>query len=339
MTQSLGPVMLDIAGTSLDAEDRKVLADPALGGVILFARNVEEPAQVLALCEQIRRERADILLAIDQEGGRVQRLQTGVTRLPPMAVFGAMHATAPQEAIILAQDTGWLLGMEMAACGLDFSFAPVLDVDDERCPAIGNRAFSSEPDVVASLAGAFVEGLQEAGMSAVGKHYPGHGSVTLDSHIALPEDDRPFEEIRNRDLIPFERLASRLGAIMPAHVRYSRFDKRPAGFSSSWLGLLRETFKFKGAIISDDLSMHGAHIAGGPGERARAAIDAGCDMVLMCNDREAACEALEALEFDHERARRLSRLRYTRARPSLEALEALTRWRRTHARLQALGDS
>lgn len=338
MTQSLGPVMLDVAGTSLDAEERKLLKDPALGGVILFARNVETPAQVLDLCAQIRRERGDILLAIDQEGGRVQRLKNGVTRLPPMAVFGAMYATSPQEALALAQHAGWLLGMEMAACGLDFTFAPVLDVDDARCPAIGNRAFSSDPEVVAMLGGAFVDGLQEAGMAAVGKHYPGHGGVTLDSHLTLPEDDRPFEAIRQRDLVPFERLAARLGAIMPAHVRYPAFDKRPAGFSPSWLGLLRETIGFKGAIISDDLSMQGAHFAGGPGERARTAIEAGCDMVLMCNDRASAREALGALEYDRERARRLARLRYTRARPQLTALTALTRWRRTHAHLEALND-
>ncbi|GAB2804363.1 beta-N-acetylhexosaminidase [Halomonas shantousis] len=336
MTQPLGPVMLDLEGITLTQEERQLLARPEVGGVILFARNTQSAEQVQALSRAIREIRPDILLAIDQEGGRVQRLREGVTRLPPAAHFGALYQAAPEEALSLTQDAGWLLGMEMAACGLDLSFAPVLDIDDHASPAIGNRSFAPDPQAVSALAGAFVDGLHEAGMVAVGKHFPGHGGVGVDSHLALPEDPRPLDELRVRDLVPFVALASRLDGIMPAHVVFSAFDRRPAGFSPSWLGMLREELAFKGVIFSDDLSMAGAHVAGGPAERALAALTAGCDMVLVCNDRQAALEVVEACSDRH--SRRLGKLRYARARPGLETLPALTRWRRTHARLLAMSE-
>ncbi|MHB0774169.1 beta-N-acetylhexosaminidase [Halomonas sp. WWR20] len=336
MTQPLGPVMLDLEGTTLTQDERHLLARPEVGGVILFARNTQSAEQVQELSRAVREIRPDILLAIDQEGGRVQRLREGVTRLPPAARFGGLHRESPEEALALAQDAGWLLGMEMAACGLDLSFAPVLDIDDNASPAIGNRSFASDPQAVSALAGAFIEGLHEAGMVAVGKHFPGHGGVNVDSHLALPEDPRSLDELRARDLVPFAALASRLDGIMPAHVVFSAFDRRPAGFSPSWLGMLREELAFKGVIFSDDLSMAGAHVAGSPAERALAALAAGCDMVLVCNDRQAAVEVLEACEG--RPSRRLGKLRYARARPGLETLTALTRWRRTHARLQAMSE-
>ncbi|MDN3522126.1 beta-N-acetylhexosaminidase [Halomonas ramblicola] len=335
MTQPLGPVMLDLEGTTLSAEERALLGRPEVGGVILFARNVESADQVRSLCRAIRRERPELLLAIDQEGGRVQRLRDGVTRLPAMRRLGKDFAAHPEVTLRLCQDAGWLLGMEMAACGLDLSFAPVLDVDGGSSTVIGDRSFSDDPQAVAAMAGAFVKGLHEAGMVAVGKHFPGHGGVAADSHRELPVDDRPLAALREHDLVPFDRLASCLDGVMPAHVVYSAFDPRPAGFSPAWLGMLRETLGFKGVIFSDDLSMAGAASAGSPGERALAALAAGCDMLLVCNDRAAAREVLDACR-ERPPLPRLARLRYARARPDLDAIGALSRWRRVHARLEAM---
>ncbi|MFC2991607.1 MULTISPECIES: beta-N-acetylhexosaminidase [Halomonas] len=335
MPTTLGPVMLDLEGTALTAEERTLLARPEVGGVILFARNTESAEQVRELSLAIRSVRPELLLAIDQEGGRVQRLRQGVTRLPSMARLAAGVARHPEVTRRLCQDAGWLLGMEMAACGLDLSFAPVLDVDDGTSTVIGDRSFSADPEIVAALAGAFVNGLHEAGMVAVGKHFPGHGGVAADSHHELPVDPRPLEVLRQRDLVPFTRLAGRLDGIMPAHVVYSAFDSRPAGFSPVWLGLLRQSLGFKGVIFSDDLSMAGAASAGSPGERALAALNAGCDMLLVCNDRAAATDVLDACR-QRPGVSRLTRLRYGRARPVLSTLTALSRWRRVHAHLEAL---
>lgn len=334
MTQTLGPVMLDLEGPRLRDEERELLRRPEVGGVILFGRNVEDALQVRELCQAIRRESPSLLLAIDQEGGRVQRLRQGVTRLPAMGRLGREADAAPEVAQRLCQDAGWLLGMEMAACGLDLSFAPVLDVDDGRSSVIGDRSFGASPERVTRLAGAFVDGLHEAGMAAVGKHFPGHGGVAADSHLELPVDERPLEVLRRHDLLPFQALASRLGGVMPAHVVYPAFDHRPAGFSPAWLGLLRESLGFRGAIFSDDLSMAGACSAGAPAERARLALAAGCDMLLVCNDRAAALEVVAACEG--RTTKRAARLRYGRARPDLDALGALSRWRRVHARLEAM---
>ncbi|RXE48509.1 beta-N-acetylhexosaminidase [Chromohalobacter israelensis] len=337
MTQPLGTVMLDIEGTQLGDEERRLLERPEVGGVILFARNTRDAEQVRRLTREIRELRPDMLLAIDQEGGRVQRLREGVTRLPSMAALAAGYADAPDEVRLRVHEAGWLLGMEMAACGFDVTFAPVLDVDDQRSPAIGDRSFSADPAVVAALGDAFIEGLHEAGMVAVGKHFPGHGGVTLDSHHALPEDSRPLSVLREHDLVPFKALSGKLDAMMPAHVVYTAFDTRPAGFSPSWLGMLREEMAFKGVVFSDDLSMAGAHVAGTPAARAEAAWSAGCDMVLVCNDRAAALEIVEAAAG--RTSKRLGKLRYGRARPELETLPALARWRRAHARLEALSET
>lgn len=337
MTQLLGPVMLDLEGLRLTAEEHALLVRPEVGGVILFARNIASADQVRTLCDEIRRLRPDLLLAVDQEGGRVQRLREGVTRLPPMGRLGRDFALQPEVTVRLCQDAGWLLGMELAACGLDLSFAPVLDVDGGSSSVIGDRSFSADPWAVARLGRAFLDGLHEAGMVAVGKHFPGHGGVAADSHHELPVDGRPLEALRRHDLLPFAELAPRLDAVMPAHVVYPDFDSRPAGFSPAWLGMLRESLGFKGVIFSDDLSMAGAVSAGTPAERARLALAAGCDMLLVCNDRDAAREVLDACQG--RQARRATRLRYARARPDLEALGALSRWRRVHARLEAMAAS
>ncbi|QJQ94444.1 MULTISPECIES: beta-N-acetylhexosaminidase [Halomonadaceae] len=334
MTQPVGPVMLDLEGTRLRREEAELLRRPEVGGVILFSRNTEDAAQVQALCAAIRRVRPDLLLAIDQEGGRVQRLRHGVTRLPSMAALTQGYEEDAETVLHHCQDAGWLLGMEMAACGLDVTFAPVLDVDGGTSTVIGDRSFSADPQAVARMGGAFIAGLHDAGMVAIGKHFPGHGGVAADSHHECPVDARSLDELRQHDLIPFAALASRLDGIMPAHVVYSAFDDKPAGFSRSWIGLLREELGFKGAIFSDDLSMAAAGVAGSAGDRALAALEAGCNMALVCNDRAAAIEALDACLG--RLTKRPAKLRYGRARPSLDALPALSRWRRVHARLEAL---
>lgn len=283
-----GPVMLDIAGLELTQEDRELLQHPLVGGVILFARNYESPPQVQALCQQIKTLRdPHLLIAVDQEGGRVQRFQTGFTRLPPLANIKEAH---------IAQELGWLMATEVLNVGVDISFAPVIDLDLGISQVIGNRSFSPDPQVIAELAGAYIEGMRQAGMGATGKHFPGHGSVAADSHIAIPEDPRELATIRALDLIPFKALATQLRGIMPAHVIYSAVDALPAGFSKFWLQtILREELKFEGLIFSDDLSMEGATQVGDHTDRAKIALSAGCDMVLVCNDREHAIKVVEGL--------------------------------------------
>lgn len=323
-----GSLMLDIAGTWLTAEDRQLLRQPEVGGLILFARNIEHPQQVRELCAAIRAERPDLLLAVDQEGGRVQRLRQGFVRLPSMQALAA----AP-DALQLAAQCGWLMASEVLAAGLDFSFAPVLDLDHGRSTVIGSRSFGADPLRVGELAMAFIAGMREAGMAATGKHFPGHGWPEADSHVAIPRDERSLDEIRACDMQPFARLAPLLDGIMPAHVIYPQVDEQPAGFSRRWLqDILRGELGYRGVIFSDDLSMAGAHVAGAADARVAAALDAGCDMALVCNDRGAAELALEYLQrrgvspapqLAGMRARRWPGQDY-RAQPRwLEALSAL----------------
>ncbi|SFP89808.1 beta-N-acetylhexosaminidase [Geopseudomonas sagittaria] len=287
-----GSLMLDIAGTWLTAEDRQLLRQPEVGGLILFARNIEHPQQVRELCAAIRAERPDLLLAVDQEGGRVQRLRQGFVRLPSMQAL-ATAANARQ----LAGHCGWLMASEVLAVGVDFSFAPVLDLDHGRSTVIGSRSFGADPARVGELATAFIAGMREAGMAATGKHFPGHGWPEADSHVAIPRDERSLDEIRACDMQPFARLAPLLDGIMPAHVIYPQVDAQPAGFSRRWLqDILRGELGYRGVIFSDDLSMAGAHVAGTADARVAAALDAGCDMALVCNDRGAAELALDYLQ-------------------------------------------
>lgn len=292
MTTLFGSLMLDIHGTWLTAEDRRILRQPEVGGLILFARNIEDPRQVRELCASIRAVRPDLLLAVDQEGGRVQRLRNGFVRLPAMRAL-ADNDNAEQ----LAEHCGWLMATEVLAVGLDLSFAPVLDLDHQRSAVVGSRSFEGDAELATRLAGAFIRGMDAAGMAATGKHFPGHGWAEADSHVAIPLDERSLDEIRARDLIPFQRLSKLLAAVMPAHVIYPQVDAGPAGFSRRWLqGILRGELGFEGVIFSDDLSMAGAHVVGDAASRIEAALNAGCDMGLVCNDRASAELALGALQ-------------------------------------------
>ncbi|WFP51023.1 beta-N-acetylhexosaminidase [Methylomonas sp. EFPC3] len=320
---AIGPVMIDIAGHSLTALDLEKIAHPNTGALILFSRNYENPQQVAQLIRNIRQARnGDILIAVDQEGGRVQRFQTGFTRLPA----AARYAERPE----LAEAAGWLMASEILAVGADFSFAPVLDVDCGISTIIGDRSFSQVPEQAAELAGKFRAGMRAAGMAATGKHFPGHGGVALDSHLDLPIDERDLEGIRRQDLVPFRRLIEEgLEAVMPAHVLYPQVDRYPAGFSEIWLQqVLRRELGFDGAIFSDDLSMAGAASIGDFNERAGLAQQAGCDMLLVCNNPTAAEQVLDTLPTnrDDKRERRLQAMR-GRNNLSLDNLAEHPQWR------------
>ena len=295
---TLGYVMLDVQGKTLTAEDRERLSHPQTGGVILFTRNYESPRQIATLCAEIHALRdPHLLIAVDHEGGRVQRFREGFTRLPPMRALGEIWDEHPQRARRFAHDAGYVLAAELRACGVDLSFTPVLDLDFGNSAIIGNRAFHSQPQAVSELAAGLMEGLRQGGMAAIGKHFPGHGYVAADSHTDVPVDNRGFADIEVADLVPFEHMI-RLGlaGIMPAHVIYPKVDDKPAGFSKVWLAdVLRNRMDFQGVIFSDDLSMEGARVAGTIVERGEAAIEAGCDMVLVCNNPAAADQVLDGL--------------------------------------------
>lgn len=295
---SLGPVMVDLRGTELLPEERELLQHPAVGGVILFARNYESPEQAAALTHELHKLREPrLLIAVDQEGGRVQRFQEGFTRLPPVARLGEIYDHDHRRAKRLAELTGWLMAMELRAVGVDFSFAPVLDLGLGVSQVIGDRAFHRKPHAVADLAHSYMGGMQRAGMAAVGKHFPGHGSVAPDSHLALPVDPRPYADLEAEDLVPFERMIHfGLPAVMTAHVVYSACDGKPASFSPFWINeVLRKQLRFQGVVFSDDLGMEGAAIIGDFPERAQAALAAGSDMVLVCNRPEEAVKVAGVL--------------------------------------------
>jgi beta-N-acetylhexosaminidase len=296
----LGPLMLDVAGTELNEEDRRRLTHPLTGGVILFTRNFSTPDALLRLTSEIHGLRnPPLIIAVDHEGGRVQRFREGFTAIPAMRELGRAWDSNPAHARRLATFAGFVLAAELRAHGVDLTFAPVLDVDHGASSVIGDRALHSDPLGVADLARALLQGLRQAGMSGVGKHFPGHGHVRGDSHHEVPVDERSFEEIEKDDLGPFRRaIGAGLGAVMPAHVIYPRVDKLPAGFSEIWLKrVLRDKLGFSGVIFSDDLSMEGASVAGGAVARAEAALSAGCDVALLCNKPEAADELLENLDY------------------------------------------
>ena len=295
---SLGPLMVGIAGLRLTQEEQEMLRHPLVGGVILFSRNYKEPEQVQNLVASIHAVKdSPLLVAVDQEGGRVQRFRDGFVSLPPMRQLGHIHDKDPKKAKAYAQLLGWLMAAELRAVGVDLSFAPVLDLDCGSSEVIGDRAFHHNPETVADLAHAFMVGMDLAGMRAVGKHFPGHGTAAADSHVVVVTDNRAYEDIAAEDLVPFERMIHYgVAALMAAHVVYPRVDAKPAGFSPFWLQeVLRERLGFQGAIFSDDLGMAGAGTAGDMGERAQAALAAGCDMILLCNELAAIPAVLERL--------------------------------------------
>lgn len=327
---TLGPLMLDVEGCELCAEDRELLQHPAVGGVILFARNYESTQQVQSLVSEIHAARdPHLLVAVDQEGGRVQRFRDGFTRLPPVGCLGRIFDTDKARAKHLARVTGWLMATELRAVGIDISFAPVLDLDFGVSTIIGNRALHKRPEVVAELAAAYQAGMHDAGMAATGKHFPGHGAVVADSHTDLPEDDRAFEDIEQWDMVPFRRMIHYgLAAVMMAHIVYSKVDAQPAGFSRVWIkDILRGRYRFQGLVFSDDLSMEGAACAGDFPSRAFAALEAGCDMVLVCNQRSEAARVADALSgyqdpVAHSRMVRM----HGRHSTGLQDLHADPRW-------------
>ncbi|WP_317928711.1 beta-N-acetylhexosaminidase [Halioxenophilus sp. WMMB6] len=291
-----GPAIVDIEGHHLTEEDRDILRHPAVAGIILFARNIASFAQVRELCREMKTLRPDLLICVDQEGGRVQRLRDGFSRLPPMARLGHRYQSSPSEALADAQEIGWLMAAEVRSAGIDLSLAPVLDMDDNFCPAIGDRAFGAGADQVIQLAQAFIQGMNSTGMGAIGKHFPGHGKVNVDSHFDLPVDQRSLSELWDDDMLPFRALASSLAGIMPAHILFPQIDSQAVGFSSHWLQvLLRTRLGFQGLIFSDDLSMSAAASGGGYRERTRAALAAGCDLLLLCNNRSEALPVLDDL--------------------------------------------
>lgn len=329
----LGPVMLDVEGFDVSAEEAEKLAHPAVGGLILFRRNYESHAQLEALIHSVRKSRPNLLISVDHEGGRVQRFREGFTRLPAASAYSNVSDD-------LIERAGWLMAAELRAFDIDFSFAPVLDVESGISRVIGDRAFGTEPGAVAHRASAFARGMHRAGMARVGKHFPGHGGVIGDSHHELPVDPRPLTALQARDLLPFRQLiADGLEGIMPAHVIYSDIDPMPAGFSRFWIQtVLRETLGFNGAVFSDDLSMAGARFAGGYPDRAAHALEAGCDMILVCNAPGAAAEVLDQMHsgwLGGDRQRRLERLRGGPA-TDLATLMATPQWHSTHLELAHL---
>lgn len=292
------PLIVDIDQPWLSDEDRALLVNPLVGGLILFGKNFSDRIQLEGLISEIRGLNSSLLICVDQEGGRVQRFREGFSVLPAMQSLGAHFRKDRTEALQWSRSLGWLMASELLSVGVDLSFAPVLDVDSVGSDVIGDRAYSSDPLEVTVLARAFVSGMETAGMCATGKHFPGHGGVKADSHLELPVDPRTLAALQQKDIIPFAELLPDLAGIMLAHIVFPSVDDRPVGFSSVWIKhVLREQLGFRGIVFSDDLSMQGAATIGGYSARAEAALAAGCDAILVCNNRAATMEVLAYLEL------------------------------------------
>lgn len=338
-----GPVLIGIPGPELDATSRSWLGHRAVGGVVLFSRNFENREQLLELVAAIRGAvDPRPLVCIDQEGGRVQRLVEGYTRLPPLGVLGRLHRQDPVKAVDMAYRHGRVMAMEMLASGIDLSFAPVLDLD-RGSRVIGDRAFSQSPAVVIELGRSYLAGMHDAGMRTCGKHFPGHGSVEADSHTDDVTDPRPLDAIENDDLQPFRALRDELDALMIAHVVYPAVDDKPAGYSATWLrDILRGRLAYGGLVVSDDLGMHAARVAGGLAQRTAACLDAGCDLVLVCQPAEVEELLGDAAAPERDASDALSRLygQPTVGREQLQAVvaEGIREWGHWQRSLEALGD-
>jgi beta-N-acetylhexosaminidase len=336
---SLGPFMVDIAGTELTAEDREVLKDPRVGSVILFGRNYRDVEQVRALTAAIRGLRSPhLLIAVDHEGGRVQRFREGFTRLPAARLLGRRYDEDRSAGLALSHAVGWLMASELRAVGVDFSFAPCVDLDYGISEIIGDRAFHADPDAVAALGVAYLAGMREAGMAAVAKHFPGHGAVIADSHVALPVDRRPFVDLEP-DIRPYRPLIdNNLAAVMGAHVVFPAIDSLPASLSHRWIsGVLRGELGFHGCVFADDLTMAGAAAFGNVIERAELAFAAGCDVLPICNDRQAVQSVLD--HFGSEVGSAASQARVVRMRARGEPPTNLTsdrQWQQTVASIASL---
>ncbi len=333
MTLPLGAVIADVEGLLLTAADRRRLMHPQLGGVILFSRHYESVTQLCALTAEIRALRGgEFVIAVDHEGGRVQRFREGFTVLPAMRKLGTLWDADEDAALKAAKDCGYVLASELRACGVNLSFTPVLDLDYSESGVIGDRAFHRDPHIVAALAAALQRGLSEGGLASCGKHFPGHGYIRADSHHEVPVDERDYAAIESEDMLPYKQLIpAGLSSVMPAHVIYPKVDAQPAGFSRKWLQeILRGAYRFEGVIFSDDLSMEGASVAGGYDARAVAALEAGCDMVLVCNDplnADVVLQGLAARRAAPVGAARLAHLRKSAPATSREQLDAMPRYR------------
>ena len=292
--KSFGRLMTSLEGTSLTFEDKKLLSNKHVGGIILFSQNFESQLQIQSLCSEIKAVKENIIIAVDQEGGRVQRFKNEFTALPSMQDLG--NYAIKKNNMGICHEIGWLMASELTASGIDISFAPVLDVDRETSSIIGNRAFSNDPNLVCKLAGQLINGMNEAGMKATGKHFPGHGGIFEDSHISEPVDTRSYEKLLEIDLKPFIELKNNLGALMTAHITFPKIDGTCVSYSDVWIKkILKDKLTFEGIVFSDDLSMKGAG-AFSMGEKAMQSIEAGCDMVLVCNDYDGTMDVIDAFE-------------------------------------------
>ena len=290
-------LMIDIEGPFLNQEDIELIGSPHVGGLILFERNFLDRNQITDLCFEIKSKKPEIIIAVDQEGGRVQRFKKGFSQIPPMQRLGDLVSYDKHAGLDLCKNAGWLIASELIASGIDLSFSPVLDLDQDLSSIIGDRAFSDQIDIVIECARAFIFGMNEAGMACVGKHFPGHGSISEDSHLEKPIDRRALNEIEKKDLIPFKELINNLDGIMTAHILFPDVDERITTFSKIWIKqILREQMKFEGMIFSDDLSMEGTNEFKSFYDKTKNAIISGCEMILICNNREGAKDALKYFE-------------------------------------------
>jgi len=328
-------LMLDLDGISLTDQEVTLLTNPFVAGIVLFSRNFKTKSQLQSLCKEIKSINPALLIAVDHEGGRVQRFKRGYTKIPSMHQLTNYCMKNNFKNISLAQDIGWVMASEVIASGIDLSFAPVLDLDLTRSSIIGDRSFGDAPDVAIKIASAFIDGVNEAGMKAIGKHFPGHGGIHADSHLEFAEDPRTLDELEMHDLLPFDNLKDKLGGIMTAHISFSKIDRNIVTFSKFWLSkILRKKMNYQGIIFSDDLSMKGANYKGSIAQKIKQSFDAGCNILLICNDRPTALEALNFMkENNYEPAGNLAILKASKS-TSWDALEKDPRRQQVRERLK-----